>query len=75
MTGMATTKDWLKATKAAGMKLTGFDPSSIMLDPTISHSTGVNSGDNPLHEMRPTRRSLRDKAREEMSDFEREYPW
>lgn len=30
---------------------------------------------SPVLEMRSTRRSLRDKAREEMSDFEREYPW
>ncbi len=30
---------------------------------------------NPILEMRPARRSLRDKAREEMSEFEREYPW
>ena len=32
-------------------------------------------GPNPIIEMRSTRRSLRDKAREEMSEFEREYPW
>src|SRR5712692_484162 len=30
---------------------------------------------NPILQMRSTRRSLRDKARKEMSDFEREYPW
>jgi hypothetical protein len=30
---------------------------------------------NPLLEMHSTRRSLRDKAREEISDFERDYPW
>lgn len=29
----------------------------------------------PILEMRSTRRSLRDKAREVMSEFEREYPW
>lgn len=28
-----------------------------------------------VYEMRPARRSLRDKAREELSEFEREYPW
>lgn len=31
--------------------------------------------DSTILEMRPARRSLRDKAREEMSEFEREYPW
>jgi hypothetical protein len=30
---------------------------------------------NPILEMRSARRSLRDKAQEVMSDFEREYPW
>ena len=30
---------------------------------------------NPILEMRSTRRSLRDKAREVISDFERDYPW
>jgi hypothetical protein len=30
---------------------------------------------NPVLEMRSARRSLRDKAQEVMSDFEREYPW
>ncbi len=30
---------------------------------------------NAILEMRPANRSLRDKAREEMSEFEREYPW
>jgi hypothetical protein len=28
-----------------------------------------------LIEMRPAHRSLRDKAREEMSEFEHKYPW
>lgn len=30
---------------------------------------------NPVVEMRSARRSLRQKAQEEMSEFEREYPW
>jgi hypothetical protein len=30
---------------------------------------------NPTLEMRSVNRSLPSKAREEMSDFEREYPW
>jgi hypothetical protein len=30
---------------------------------------------NAILEMRPARASLRDKAREETSEFEREYPW
>lgn len=30
---------------------------------------------NPILEMRSTRRSLRDKAREVISDFERDHPW
>ena len=75
VTGLATTNDWLKATEAAGTKLTAFYPSCIMWELTTSHSTGFNNSDNPILEMRPARRSLGDKARKEMSDFEREYPW
>jgi hypothetical protein len=30
---------------------------------------------NPILEMRSTRRALRDKAREVISDFERDHPW
>jgi hypothetical protein len=30
---------------------------------------------NPILEMRPAHRSLTDKAREETSEFERNYPW
>jgi hypothetical protein len=30
---------------------------------------------NPILEMRPARRSLEDKARKELSAFDREYPW
>lgn len=31
--------------------------------------------DDAIVEMRPAHRSLRDKSREEMSEFERKYPW
>jgi hypothetical protein len=30
---------------------------------------------NPILEMRPAHKSLRDVAREKMSEFERKYPW
>jgi len=63
-TAVATTEDWLKATE--NMKLTAYDPQQ--------RSSPISMVFTDL-EMRPARRSLRDKAREEMSDFEREYPW
>lgn len=75
MTGMATTKDWLNAKEAGGMTLTTYDPACVMSQPSVSHSTEVHVAEVPLHEMRPARRSLSDKAREEMSDFDRKYPW
>lgn len=68
-TGTATTKDWLNATE--GMKLTAYDPQSIPRA-AISISMVLTSADV---EMKPARRSLRDKAREEMSGFDRNYPW
>ena len=33
------------------------------------------SGSRPILEMRPANRPLADKAREELSEFERDYPW
>lgn len=50
---------------------------------TASHAAAcpetANAGEeqtrNAILEMRPAHRSLRDKAREEMSEFELEYPW
>ncbi len=38
-------------------------------------NAGEEQTRNAILEMRPAHRSLRDKAREEMSEFEREYPW
>jgi hypothetical protein len=38
-------------------------------------NTGEEQIRNAILEMRPARASLRDKAREETSEFEREYPW
>lgn len=67
-TGVATTKDWLRATE--DMKLTAYDPQCVLLQ----RSSPISIVFTDL-EMRPARRSLGDKAREEMSDFEREYPW
>ena len=73
-TGVATSKDWIKATEAAGMTLTAYDPSSMLQRNavyTITISTGAESG----QENRSGRRSLHNKARKEMSEFERTYPW
>jgi hypothetical protein len=67
-TGVATTADWLKPPE----KLMAYDLQCLSIEsggPTSIVFTGTDL------EMHPTRRSLRDKAREEMSGFEREYPW
>jgi hypothetical protein len=42
------------------------------LESAHSESRGTASA---ILEMRPAHRSLKDKAREEMSDFDRDYPW
>ena len=75
-TGVATTKDWLRASESQGMKLTAFDPASLSLQRSSSYSTVIStSGQETRSEVRLTRRSLRSKAREEMSDFDRNYSW
>lgn len=75
-TGVATTKDWLRASEAQGMKLTAFDPAHLSLQPSNSYSTVIfKSGQETRSEVRSARRSLRSKAREEMSDFDRNYSW
>jgi hypothetical protein len=74
-TGVATSKDWIKATEADGMTLTAYDPSAMLrrnATYTVTISTGTcESG----QENRSGRRSLHSKARKEMSEFERTYPW
>jgi hypothetical protein len=45
-------------------------PERAAVAPSASPDTA-----SAILEMRPARRSLRDKAREEMSEFERKYPW
>jgi hypothetical protein len=47
--------------------------SFIALPETAKSESQVSAG--PVLEMRPAHRSLQSKAQEEMSDFEREYPW
>jgi hypothetical protein len=75
-TCVATTKDWLRASEGQGMKLTAFDPACLSLQESISYSTVIStSGQEARAEVRLARRSLRSKAREEMSDFDRNYSW
>ena len=56
-----------------------FNPAEVMLvSCVVEPQPEVVSAQptvNPVLEMRSARRSLRDKAQEVMSDFEREYPW
>jgi hypothetical protein len=74
-TGVATSKDWIKAAEADGMSFTAYDPSAMLrrnATYTITISTG---GGESSQENHSGRRSLRSKARKEMSEFERTYPW
>jgi hypothetical protein len=43
--------------------------------PETSHDSGEEQIRKAILEMRPARRSLQDKSSEELSEFEREYPW
>lgn len=73
--GVATSKDWIKAAEADGMKLTAYDPSAMLRRNeiyTITISTGASES---TQENRSGRRSLHSKARKETSEFERTYPW
>lgn len=67
---VATTEDWIGGT--ADKKLTSYDLRYISLDPGSSISVVLTQTDL---ELRPAHRSLKEKARGEMSDFERQYPW
>jgi hypothetical protein len=71
-TGVATTADWIRATE--GMRLTAYDPSLLSQQRSTSFCTLIRVSDAEV-EMHPARRSLGEKAREEMSEFERTYPW
>jgi hypothetical protein len=51
---------------------TTVDAFAICAPPVQSEAQQISSA---ILEMRPAHRSLRDKAQEEMSEFEREYPW
>jgi hypothetical protein len=77
----------LEANIPAGNKIAGLilvDESMLVTLPIAGHLV-IGSSDqsraesrpatNPILEMSSARRSLRDKAREVMSDFERDYPW
>jgi hypothetical protein len=67
---VATTEDWIGGT--ADKKLTSYDLQYISAQPSNPISLVLTQ----THlELRPAHRSLREKARGEMSDFEREYPW
>ena len=66
-TGMATTEDWLEVTK--DMTLTAYDPQCI--SPGQNNAAFIETN----LDMRTGRRSLREKARGKMSEFDRQYPW
>jgi hypothetical protein len=75
-TCIATTEDWLLVSEGQGMKLMAFDPACLSLARSISYSTVIStSGQEKRFEVPSARRSLRSKAREEMSDFDRNYSW
>jgi hypothetical protein len=67
-TGVATTADWLKPPDT----LTAYDLQSLTSE--SGSPTSIVFTESGL-EMSSARRSLRDKARGELSGFEREYPW
>jgi hypothetical protein len=67
---VATTEDWIGGT--ADKKLTSYDLQCISAHPANSISVVMTQTDL---ELRPAHRSLKEKARGEMSDFERRYPW
>lgn len=67
---VAMTGDWIGGTE--GQRLTSYDLRSLSTEPNNSISMVFTQA---RLELRSANRSLRDKAREEMSDFEREYPW
>ena len=67
---VATTEDWIGGTE--GKKLTSYDPQ--YMSPQSENSISVVFVQADL-ELRPANRTLREKARGEMSDFEREYSW
>jgi len=48
---------------------------SVAGQPTRAVERKLNSIESTILEMRPARRSLAEKAQEEPSEFEREYPW
>jgi hypothetical protein len=57
-----------------GVAFVAESPSLSTARPKTAH-VGEEQTRNAILEMRPARASLRDKAREETSEFEREYPW
>ena len=74
-TGIATSRDWINVAEAAGMTLTAYNPPDTLRQNatfTITISAGAFDGGQ---ENRSGRRSLHSKARKEMSELERTYPW
>jgi len=63
-----------RATRGARWGVAFVAEPSLSARPQRAHA-GEDQIRNAILEMRPARASLRDKAREETSEFEREYPW
>lgn len=76
-TGVATSKDWTKAAEADGMTFTAYESSQTMLQRNATCNITISAGGavGGAQENHSGRRSLHSKARKEMSEFERTYPW
>jgi hypothetical protein len=74
--GVYSTQMEVVPTGAARLECVVFDSATpgqrTLVQPLISQR---QPEDAAVIEMSPAKRSLRDKSREEMSEFEREYPW
>jgi hypothetical protein len=63
---IVTTKDWEQALESQKMSV---------CTPSLESSDTCTAFTDTERELRITHRSLREKARGEMSEFERQYPW
>jgi hypothetical protein len=69
--GMAALRGLYSAANVMMVQIVGFSVTSVV----SSAPTPKEIVNNPILEMRPANRSLAEKAREELSEFERDYPW
>lgn len=69
--GVATIKGMYLAATVTLVQTVGFFVTSVV----SSAPTPKEIVKSPILEMRPANRSLAEKAREELSEFERDYPW